>query len=356
MSEIADAGSCRCFHAAVMLRPARRRVLIATVALIALASTLAAASPGKGRPRHLTTFAASAASSRSANASRARWLPGPADGYGIYESCDGGHQRACLAHLDQMANGGLKLVLNYEQLYGNVRFERAYLARARALGMKVIVPLSNPAFYNGASLDSEFPALAQTCRCRSNAGFIAYLVHLFKRSPAVWGYYIGDEVDPADHNRMKARLADLVGRLDPGHPRLFIDTAGHAVAVWHGNSPFADTAGVLGSDFYPIRLNSPDYPTIRETAAVATGIQAFAHRMHRDAAIVLQAFSYSDYGDPGSPYPTAAQMRYMLAQTLTHSRPRLILWYSFYDTMAAPDAGRDWRNLQATIRRRYRAP
>ncbi len=276
----------------------------------------------------------------------------PFDGYGLYESCNPKDEATCLSHLNTMAAAGFKLVIDYDEMYGNASFLKAYLDRAQSVGMKVIVALNNPAFYDGTDLTSHFPALAQTCNCTDNNGFIQYVVNLVKKHPAVWGYYIGDEVDPSDHHTMKSALADVVHRLDPTHPRLFIDDGGHATAVWHGNSPFFDTAEVIGSDFYPVgHEHDSSYPTIDQTAAVAAGIQAYADAHGEDGAIVLQAFSLSNYGTSGAPYPTASQLESMLSQTLAHSHPRMILWYSYYDTMASDNPTQHWDDLKAIIAR-----
>jgi len=273
------------------------------------------------------------------------------DGYGIYESCSPNDEATCLSHLNTMAAAGFKLVINYDEMYGDASFQKAYLDRAQSVGMKVIIALNNPRFYNGESLRSQFPVLAETCDCTDNNGFIQYVVNLVKDHPAVWGYYIGDEVDPADHDEMKSRLADVVHRLDPKHPRLFIDNAGQSTSVWHGNSPFFDTAEVIGTDFYPLRGESSDYPTIDRAGAVASGIQAYANAHSEGSAIVLQAFSYSEYDTPGAPYPTANQMESMLSQTLANAHPRIILWYSYYDTMSYDNGIQHWNDLKSTIAR-----
>ena len=126
------------------------------------------------------------------------------DGYGIYESCSPKNAAMCLSHLNNMAAAGFKLVINYDELYGDASFQKAYLDRAQSVGMKVIVALNNPAFYNGTDLTSKFPALAQTCNCTDNHGFLQYVVNLVKNHPAVRGYYIGDEVDPSYHDTMKS--------------------------------------------------------------------------------------------------------------------------------------------------------
>jgi hypothetical protein len=273
------------------------------------------------------------------------------DGYGLYENCSLGANKldTCLSHLNTMAAAGFKLVLNYEELYGSESAQTAYLQRAQSVGMKVIIPLKDPAFFDGKDLTSEFSTLAQTCNCTDNNGFVRYVVNLVKNNPAVWGYYIGDEVDPDHHDDLKSNLTDLVHQLDPAHPRLFIDSAKHSVAVWRGNSPFFDTTDVIGTDFYPLRGVSSDYPSINEAGAVASGTQAYADTHGKSSAMVLQAFSYSNYGTPDAPYPTVEQMKYVLAQTLANAHPRIILWYSYYDTMSSDNATQNWDNLKSTI-------
>lgn len=317
--------------------------------LIMLAPLLGActAQTPPGTPQPTASSPTPAASSSTPAASS----PTPFDGYALYESCSPKEEATCLSHLNTMAEAGFKLVLNYDEIYGDAGFQMAYLDHAQAVGMKVIIALKDPTFYDGGSVRSEFPALAQTCHCTDNAGFIRYVVNLVKNHPAVWGYYIGDEVDPGNHDEMKSRLADVVHRLDPRHPRLFIDNAGESVSAWHGNSPFFDTAEVIGTDFYPIRSDSWDYPSIDQTGAVASGIQAYADAHNEGSAIVLQAFSYSEYGTPGSPYPTAEQMQSMLSQTLANAHPRIILWYSYYDTMSYDNADQHWNDLKSTIAR-----
>ena len=277
-------------------------------------------------------------------------VPTPFDGYGIYENCNiNGDIATCLSHLDDIAAAGFKLVVNYEQLYGDADAQKAYLDHAQSVGIKVIIALNKPELYNGTDLSSVFPNLVQTCNCSNNPDFVRYVVNLVKNHPALWGYYIGDEVDPADHDAMKSAVADVVHQTDPTHPRLFIDTPGHPIGVWHQNSPFFDTADVIGTDFYPIRDNSPQYPTLGQAGAVASGTQAYANAHREDSAIVLQAFSYSNYNIPGTPYPTADQMEYMLSQTLAYSHPRMILWYSYYDTMSSDNPTQHWNDLKSII-------
>ena len=39
------------------------------------------------------------------------------------------------------------MVIDYDEMYGDASFQKAYLDRAQSVGMKVIVALNNPAFY-----------------------------------------------------------------------------------------------------------------------------------------------------------------------------------------------------------------
>jgi len=276
----------------------------------------------------------------------------PFDGYGVYENCSLNNDKAtCFSHLDDMAAAGFKLVVNYHALYDDAISQKAYLDHAQSVGMKVIIALNKPELYNGTDLSSVFPNLVETCNCSNNPDFIRYVVNLVKNHPALWGYYIGDEVDPANHDAMKSGLADIVHQTDPTHPRLFIDSPGHPIGVWHQNSPFFDTTEVIGTDFYPIRDRSPQYPTIGQAGAVASGTQAYANAHRENSAIVLQAFSYSNYNIPGTPYPTADQMESMLSQTLAYSHPRMILWYSYYDTMSSGNSTLHWNDLKSIIAR-----
>jgi len=145
----------------------------------------------------------------------------PSDGQGLYESCPLHWGTSCLNRLKQIASGGFKLVLNYDQMAGSAAQEIAYLDQAQALGMKVIFAMNNPALWDGTNLRSWYASLGVSCNCNDNVGFIEYVVHLVKNHPALWGYYIGDEVNPANHPALKA-FSDLVHRTDAAHPRLFV--------------------------------------------------------------------------------------------------------------------------------------
>src|SRR5579859_3164404 len=175
----------------------------------------------------------------------------PVDGYGLYESCvPYGTTNNCLTRLDTMAAGGFRLVLNYNQMWGNPIGQTTYLNRASTDGMKVIFALNDPAFWNGTNLKTYYPDMGSACNCTDNTGFMTYLINLVKNQPGLWGYYIADEVSPSSHTAVKA-LADLVHQLDPNHPRLLV-LGSSGPSINPDLQTFTDSADVIAQDTYPI--------------------------------------------------------------------------------------------------------
>ena len=271
---------------------------------------------------------------------------------GLYESCSPSQGPLCLDRLAQMARAGFTLVINYDQLYGNADQQLAYANRAHALGMQVIWGLSDPAFWNGTDLLNYYRALAATCGCSDNEGFIRYVVSLAKSLPATWGYYVGDEVRSGDHARMKA-FADLIKRLDPLHPRLYI--AGEDSSTMGTNlEPFVDTAEFIGGDIYPVGTSEP----ITTVGGISRAIQSIADRNGRQAVIVLQAFSWAQYAKPPrqcfpgqscNDFPTEDQLRQMRDLAAHNAHPRFLLWYSYFDIVRSGNALEHWLELISAI-------
>ncbi len=175
------------------------------------------------------------------------------DGQGMYESCSPAKGSVCLNRLQQMANAGFTVVVNYDQLYGTQQQELAYAQQATALHMQIIWAVNDPVFWSGTKLIEKYRDLAPTCKCSDNTGFIRYVVGLVKNLPATWGYYVGDEVKASEHARMKA-FSDFIKQLDPSHPRLFV-ASGNDSATMSTLTPFVDTADVLAGDIYPVGTN-----------------------------------------------------------------------------------------------------
>ena len=73
-------------------------------------------------------------------------LNAPTDGYGVYESCEPSRGHFCLDRLQQIANGGFKLVLNYDSVAGSAAQLLAYANQAEAVGVKLIWAINAPRF------------------------------------------------------------------------------------------------------------------------------------------------------------------------------------------------------------------
>lgn len=305
------------------------------------------------RAVYVAVFVALAATALSACAPPTRQnvgYHGPLPPQGVYEECPPRLGSLCLTRLKQIADAGFELVLNYNLLSGNAAKVLAYVYKAHSLGIEVIWPLNNPVFWDGTDLRQHFSELAESCRCSNNAGFISYVVDLAKGVPATWGYYVGDELPSSQHSKMKP-YADLLKRLDPSHRQLFVSSES-ASSRGSNLAPFADTADVIGADYYPVGDSQP----IAATGDVARSIQAIANRYHKQSMMVLQAFSFGliegrtpkCFPRPScARFPTSDEMRQMRDLVLMNSHPQLILWYSLHDISRSGDPSLYWANLVA---------
>ena len=257
---------------------------------------------------------------------------------GFYDSCAPEKGTPCYDRLIQMAHAGFTLVLNYDQFSGNAEQQLAYASRAEQLKIKIIWAMNSHAFWDGTNLSQHFQALAATCHCSDTQGFIQYFVGLVKNLPATWGYYIGDEVPPQNHDEVKA-FADLVKQLDPSHPRLFIAGVSTVDSVTTNLAPFTDAADVLGADYYPVGSTSTP---MSATGDIASMVESTADQANKQSAMVLQSFDWSQYPREAwrcSPFPscvhfpTKSEMCQMLILTLSNAHPQILLWYSYYDIL-----------------------
>ena len=201
--------------------------------------------------------------------------------------------------------------------------------------------------------EADFNKVGATCNCSDNTGFITYFINLVKNLPGTWGYYVGDEVDPGNHRKLKA-FTDLVKQIDPMHPRLFV---GCGQCENSGSSytealiPMVDTTDVVGLDYYPV---GADYVPIANTGKAANAVQTVANQYGKDSAMVLQSFSLAEYKEhtcsswPSCAlFPTYDQMRLMRDLTLRNSHPRLVLWYSYFDILKSDNPSAHWADLVA---------
>ena len=254
---------------------------------------------------------------------------------GIYEGCPpGADLRRCTTRLKRIAAAGFRYVLNYSSWYGNSEQVLAYADAAEVAGVELIWPLNHVAWRGDADLADTYERLARDCACDGRREFIDFAVQLVSKHPASWGFYVGDEVPRSEADEIES-LSDVVRRTAPRSPQLYIARPGRALL-----KPFLSFVEVAGADSYPV--GSTD-PPVAETAAE---IRALTGSAGIESAIVLQAFSWSDYGGQMPPrYPSERKMRAMKKAAISAGDPDLILWYSYQDVRRSQSPGRRWRAL-----------
>lgn len=267
----------------------------------------------------------------------------PTDGFGVYEEV-----RTSLGsgvwqpRLNAIAAGGFKLVLNYDTPFGHTSDIIAYINGAASVGLKVIVALGDPAIWRDNTYATTYPLLyADAGNPATGTAFMQYLVNQVKALPGVWGYYVSDENVAADH-AVWSPYAASVKAADPLHPRLAIGGAGGTGAqnFYLGNTLYFDQVEVGGDDYYPIGDAGAYSAT---TAQIASGIQSFCTSKGLGSAMVLQAQSWQQYYPPArctsypdcAPWPGYNDMRASVVTALSNMKPRLILWYSYFDAVSA---------------------
>lgn len=277
---------------------------------------------------------------------------------GLYESCLP-HEPDCLLRLAEMGTRGFRIVLNDGLRYASSAAElRSYADRAGELGMQVILPVKYSPDWDtdNRHLVKRFAALASEGGAASNRGFLAYYVSILKDHPALWGYYMADEVHSEHHDALKT-YADLVKSLDPHHPRLIVEegTNDPMEVFFTFHSYMRDTADVVALDHYPYGYIDTYRSLSRYTGDSARMLQHWADRLGLKSAIVLQAFSWTQYRSvplcmlwPAcAPFPSYEQMKAQRDQALRHSRPEIILWFNYADILDSDDPAQHWSDLVA---------
>ncbi len=262
---------------------------------------------------------------------------------GVYEYCaPASSVGTCIARLRQIAAAGFKVVVNYQSFVAYEPQLRQYMRAAARLGLTLIWPMNDYPWWGPESLPRAYPQLAASCGCSTNDAFVRYVVGLVKRSPSTWGYYVADELAPADAPRVAA-FSGRLRALDRTHPRLAVANGGDDVAKLL--APFASSADVLGADSYPVGTGQP----LSRVAFVGTAVRDVAGAAHRQSAMVLQAFDWSSYPRVGPwtarRFPTAGEMRTMRDLAIRTAAPSLIVWYSYFDLRSSPSPDRHWQDL-----------
>ncbi len=255
---------------------------------------------------------------------------------GIYEACapeaPGG---VCASRLATIRAAGFRYVLDYSAWYGSPAQVLAYADAAAALGLKLIWPLNGPAWRGLASFGATYSSLAEHSSALSSDQLAALAIGLVANHPATWGFYIGDELPPAEASRVQA-LGAAVRALAPSKPQLYVARPGNAQL-----QPFLPFADVAGVDTYPVGSGDP------HVWQAARGAHAIAVAAGVRTAIVLQDFSWSQYR-PASlapAYPSERTLRTMRDAAIRDGDPSMILWYSYQDILRSDAPQQRWREL-----------
>jgi hypothetical protein len=276
---------------------------------------------------------------------------------GLYESCLPA-EASCLDRLTEIAAKGFKIVLNDGLRYADTAASlRTYTDHAYELGMKIILPVKYSPEWDSdnAFLVKEFPDLAKECGATNNKIFLTCYISTLKSHPALWGYYVADEIHSEHHDGLKV-YSDLVKSLDPNHPRLIVEEGTNdpmeLFFTFHSN--MSDTADVIGTDNYPYGYIEVYDDITRYTGESARMTQYWAEKLHLKSAMVLQAFAWTQDPDvpplcnpwPAcAPFPNYEQMKAQRDQTLLYSTPEFILWFYYPHILGSDNPAQHWNDL-----------
>jgi hypothetical protein len=277
---------------------------------------------------------------------------------GLYESCLPS-ESSCLARLTEMGARGFQVVLNDGLRYADSADEiRAYADHAEELGMQVILPVKYFPEWDSDDrhLVKEFPNLAAEGGCTDNVSYLTYYVSILKDHPALWGYYMADEVHSEYHDGLKI-YSDIVRDVDPHHPRLIVEEGTNdpmeIFFTFHSN--MSDTTDVVALDNYPYGYIEAYGDLSQYTGDSARMLQYWSDKLRLKNAIVLQAFAWTQYSKVPlcliwpvcATFPTYEQMKAQRDQALLNSRPEIILWFSYPDILSSNRPAQHWSDLAA---------
>jgi len=284
----------------------------------------------------------------------------PTDGFGVYESVITLSNSATYQpRLDQIAAGGFKLVLNYSLISGHATDMIAYINYAATKGLKVIVPLDDPAIWRDGTYSTSYPQMyADASNPGTGIAFMQYVVAQSKSLAGTWGWYVCDEVFNTDHATFKT-YCDAVATADNTHPRLAVESATNGNYTFYlNNSTQYDCAEVIADDYYPLNYTAANNAGLTEafTGSIASGIQTTATARSKSSGIVLQAFSFSQVAlAVCTPYPSCAtfpayvNMATVLNLALANMTPRLVLFWSYAYIQTSDNPTQHWNDLVAVI-------
>lgn len=277
---------------------------------------------------------------------------------GLYDSCLP-DEAECRSSLAEMSAKGFKVILNDGLRYvESAKSLKDYADYAGKLGMKVILPVKYSPKWDAddSYLVKKFSSLASEGQCKNNKEFLTYYISILKDHPALWGYYMADEVHSENYSELK-KYADLVKQIDPDKPRLIVEQGSNDPMEIFFTFPsfMRDTTDVLAIDYYPYGLIEQFNTLTRFTGASARTAQNWSNKLKLRNAIVLQAFAlpqYYDLTDPQcipyplcAPFPNYEQMKAQRDQAILNSKPEIILWFSYPDIEKSDNPAQHWKDL-----------
>jgi hypothetical protein len=302
---------------------------------------------------------------------------------GIFENCGLDTQMpTCVQRLEVMRQGGMQIVAisPANDSPGSVA---AYAASAHSLGMSVMWELSNTSWWHdpstSTSMDSSYPGFVTACGCTENGALLAYLVQWLGQLPGTYGYYAADDLalGPGDAGPVATYVAEIK-RQDPVHT-VMIGSADESQTASYQSIP-----DVIGTEIYPVTTDplmpiSSNQDTWDSIGQWASDAQHSANSAGKQSAFILQAFTWGDNLADGQiiggcttsdtqlscysklRYPSAAEQLQLRNEILTHSQPKLILWWNFPATFgdvtgdtyslypSGADAAARWSGLAAAV-------
>jgi hypothetical protein len=270
----------------------------------------------------------------------------PTDGFGLYEST----VPTTTSRFSSMVAGGFKLVMNYSLLYGHIGDIQNYINTAASMGLKVIVYLADVVIWRDNTYSTTYTALyADSGNAPTGIAFAQYIIDNTKNLAGVWGWYVGDEVAPADHATFKTYCDAIRTRDDTGKPRMFVQDGHTTYSVASGTSTFGDCAEVIGDDIYPVGFAGYTYQIERQAA----NVQSWCTANGLQSTMTLQSFAWNEYTIPNTQFPTYWEMLRFNQATMNNSQCRVIMWYSYFDIFDKPDKletpSKHWADLVAVI-------
>jgi hypothetical protein len=251
----------------------------------------------------------------------------------------------CVQRLNRLGAAGFRAVLNYDVWNASWEDLTTYAQAAQAAGVKIIWPFNNRPWRAGTGLAAAYPALAKRCGCSADDELLDAVMNVVRAFPSTWGYYVGDEVDPAEADQVKA-LADRVRASDDRRPLLYV-AKGNSPVLGGDLKPFAATADVLASDIYVVGTSAP----LSIVSDTSEEVQRIADGARKRSAAVLQAFNWAQYPNQSPAdrprFPTRDELLRQRNYALAGGRPSIILWYSLKDIANSDDPDGHFADLAA---------